>query len=124
MTEENTLDIDDFYTERHKRLDRIALFANILAWFAIIFAILMGIGILFQEKNSIESQYLFQGTIKTFEETLKEDPFLAVRIFVKVFNSVLQGFIYAVVLKAISLALYMVVEIDLNISEKEEGKNV
>ena len=124
MAEDNSFDIDTFYTERHKRLDRIALFANILTWVALIIGALAAIAHFIQTKTFLEFQIqarMMGGqTAADFAELLAEEDLLTISLFVEMFNIFFKGLVYAVILKAISLTLYMVIEIDLNIAESQE----
>lgn len=117
---------DTFYTKKHKRLDWIALFAKILSWIALIVAIIAPIAHFFQTKTSLEFQMQMSmfgnQTARNFQEPLIEETLFSLSMFVEMFNIFFKGLIYAVVLKAISLALYMLIEIDLNYLLSEEGE--
>lgn len=115
---------DDFYKRKHKRLDTIALIAKILAWLVLLVSFLAAIGEFIQTKNFLEFEIMngVLGGTADFSDLMSQRPIFSISLFVEMFNTILNGVIYAVVLKAISLALYMLIEIDLNYSLMNEGE--
>ncbi len=117
---------DTFYTKNHKRLDWIALFAKILSWIALFVAIIAPLAHFFQTKISLEFQMQMNmfgnQTARNFGELLVEETLFSLSMFFEMFNFFFKGLVYVVVLKAISLALYMIIEIDLNYSLFTEGE--
>ncbi len=115
---------DSFYKKKHKRLDTIALIAKNIAWIAVVFSILVALGEYVQTKNFLEFQVQSMNFRGLYDAAalLKEKPIFSLSLIVDMFNTILKGIIYAVVLKGISLALYMLIEIDLNYSLLADGE--
>ncbi len=112
---------DNFYKKKHKRLDTIALIAKNLAWLALIVGVLVAIGQYIQTKTYLEFQVMQMSFIgNDVSELLNDRPLFSLSLMVDTLNILIKGVIYAVVLKGISLALYMLIEIDLNYSLMNE----
>ncbi|MBT3338952.1 MAG: hypothetical protein HN391_13635 [Anaerolineae bacterium] len=107
-------------------MDTIALIAKNLAWIAIVLGVLVTIGEYTQTKYYLEFQVQSMNLRGAYDAAslLKEKPIFSLSLVVDMFNIFLKSVIYAVVLKGISLALYMLIEIDLNYSllSEEEGE--
>ena len=56
-----------------------------------------------------------------FMEVLSQDPAYAFSLIVDLISILIRGLIYWLVLKAVSMGLNMIVEIDLNYKDKFEG---
>ncbi len=108
MTENNV----DFFTARHKLLKRIAAVSNFLAWFALIsYTVNAGVEVL-----SFVNQF---SSYELAIAVLAENPYSQISFPFYIFNILLQGVVYWVVLKGISLGLNMIVETNLNYQEKD-----
>ena len=109
MTESN----DEFFTPKHKRLERISATANIFAWIVLVFFVLQA----FSQYFNFTSQQRFQASIEMF----KENPEFALNLFLNIINILLKGVVYWLTLKGVSLGLNMIVETDLNYRERLQG---
>jgi len=109
---------DQFYTDKHLKLTRIAYFANIIAW------VVLGVQIICTWGKYVEFQSLFNPSITIFHGTngflqlLTSDPINWTRMTAEMFSIFLRGVVYWLVLKGTSSGLYMIVETDLNYKEK------
>jgi hypothetical protein len=109
---------DDFFTPDHERLARIADLAKVFAWIVLIIWVLL-VGAKFVElQNSYTAQTIMRGESPDFWGLLGRDPSYAASIFVDLISILMQGVIYSLVLKGISLGLNMIIEIDLDKKEK------
>ena len=115
--------VDDFFTKKHDRLASIASIANIVAWIALVAQILF-VGARFIE---VQNSYLMQittfGQNPDFMEMLSEKPIYTASLIVDLAGIFIRGILYWLVLKGISLGLYMIVETDLNYREKLGEEN-
>jgi len=103
---------DEFFTPKHKKLERISGTANIFAWIVLAFFALQSIS----QFLNITSQQSFQSTIDLF----RGDPEWAIGFFLNIINILLKGVVYWLILKGVSLGLNMIVESDLNQKEKPQ----
>jgi len=113
----------DFFSDNHTQLLNIAYTAKIIAWIVLVIYTLVGMGTFFiQQTNQMYSMglpnsYLF------FSDMLSKNPIYALSLIAKILSIFLNGIIYFLILKAISLGLNMIVETDINYREikKEPG---
>ena len=91
---------EEFFTKKHARLTRIALAANIFAWIALGFQVLAIVVMVFGQPSFIDR--LGQGPVYTFS------------LVVDLATILIRGVVYWLVLKGISVGLYMITETDLN----------
>lgn len=120
---------DDFFTTRHARLTRIAYFANILAWVILVYHILW-VGVHFVKTydaytpGGLKSLIVDFSIDPDFIEILVDNPLFAISLVSNLIGLFIRGIVSAIVLKGISLGLYMIVDTDLNYREKaQEGSN-
>ena len=115
---------EDFFSSNHKRLLNIATWAKYMAWIVLVFYILNAIGVYSQEQyrqmfsNVIPSRYI------NFVEMLKHNPLYAFSLFVEIFNVLLRGFVYFLMLKGVSAGLNIIVETDINYREQKKVEEV
>ena len=117
---------NDFFTEKHARLTRIAFIANIFAWIVFIFHILW-VGASFiqtQTSYTIQNMNVNLGQNSDFMEMLMQNPLYTASLIVSLIGIFLRGVIYGLTLKGISLGLNMIVETNLNYLEKFQGENI
>jgi hypothetical protein len=105
---------DDFFTKHHARLTNFALAANIVAWIVFIAHIILVCAKYIETQNIYNYQSMVSGQIADFADMLKEKPIYAASFYVNLFGIFLDGIVYALVLKGISLGLYIILENDLN----------
>jgi hypothetical protein len=105
---------NDFFTEKHKRLVRIAAIANVLAW--VVFGVYLFYAVLTMltvvRSNCSDTQAALP--IYNIIPLIDEYRLCVIRVFSLVLTTFLHGVIYGLVLKAVSLGLNMIVETDLN----------
>ena len=105
--------IEDFFTQKHKRLDRISRAANIFSWIVLVFYILQA----FQHLLGISQDYSIQSSI----QLLIEFPDIAITFLIDLIGILFGGVVYWLLLQGISLGLNMIVETDLNYREQAQG---
>lgn len=107
--------IDDLFTAKHARLTRMAILTNIVSWIVFISFTAYGAILFVQGWNSYAAQ---------FPPLLdKHDPLAVAHLLLSFLTTFLQGVVSGMVLKGISLGLYMIVETDLNYREKTQEGN-
>ncbi|MBN8655177.1 MAG: hypothetical protein J0M11_05510 [Anaerolineae bacterium] len=115
---------EELFTKDQNRLMSIAGWANNLAWVMLIFYLLFAVLTIFQDQANYERmQALAAYTQSSFSywEMAMLDPFYYFfDIGSDILSRALTGFMYYVVLKGVSLGLYMVIETDMNYREKEK----
>ena len=113
---------EGFITKKHGRLMNIASVANSFAWIALVSQILYVGGRFIQLQNSYMIQTMTAGFGQpNFTEMLSQNPVYTFSLVVDLANIFIRGVIYWLVLKGISVGLYMIVETDLNYKDKFEG---
>ncbi len=117
MTEDNA--DHEFYTDNHHRLIRIATIANICVWIVLIISILLTAS----QILTVFGFYIAVSTGPSFLDMLKHDPSTTVRLLLEAMRTLVQGVVFALVAKAISLGLEMIVETDLNYRAAEENSH-
>jgi len=115
--------VDDFFTKKHTRLANIASVANIIAWIALAVQVLYVGARFFQVQSSYEMQASFIGQSPDFMEMLSQKPIYTASLIVDLAGIFVRGIVFWLVLKGISLGLFMIVETDLNYREKLEEEN-
>jgi len=113
---------EDFFTKRHGRLTNIASIANTFAWIAFGSQILY-IGARFlQFQGSYIMQAMSAGFGQpSFMEMLSQNPAYTFSLVVDLTTILIRGVVYWLVLKGVSVGLYMIVETNLNYKDKFEG---
>jgi len=119
MTDNNHT--DEFFNADHDRLARIANVANVVAWIVFIVYIILVGARLVEVQNTFTFQSSMRGQEANFWAMLSQKPLYAVSLFVDMLSIFLQGVVYGVTLKGISLGLNMIIEIDLDNKGKSQG---
>ncbi|HMZ06893.1 MAG TPA: hypothetical protein PK078_04680 [Anaerolineales bacterium] len=103
----------ELFTKDQNRLMSIAGWANALAWAALICYISLSLITVFTEMyyRNLSSSALNFGRSDTLYYLLDKGSI--------VIKNLINGFIYFVILRGISLGLYMVIETDMNYRQKE-----
>lgn len=102
----------EFYTAKHKRLNQIAAVAGVFSWVALV-------GFFFQAIT----QYVIYNT-QLQAVGLKTVPVgNLLSGYFSIFNVLVQGCIFWLVLKGVSLGLNMIVETDLNYREQSQTED-
>lgn len=107
---------DNFLSPNHKRLLTVATWAKYLAWVVFIVYIVSSLGVYFREQTY--SYTRTNGNIRDFAQFFADNPFFAYTLVVEMLSVFLQGVVYYLVLKAVSLGLNMIVETDINYRER------
>jgi phosphatidylserine synthase len=97
----------DFFTKDHGRLLDIAVAAKNIAWVVLVIYIVLA------------SLRLVQYNWSQFGMLLSNDPLSFFGFVINELATVIQGTVYYLVLKGISLGLNMIVETDINYRERE-----
>lgn len=121
-------DTEELFTKDQNRLLSIAGWANTLSWVALVFYLfLAAVTIMVDQSNyqRLQSLSYTQYGVDYWEMARSNLLTYLIRIGSDILSRVLAGFVYFVVLKGISLGLYMVIETDMNYRHKEnDGGNV
>lgn len=115
---------EDFLSPKHSQLLNIAIWAKYLAWIVFIFYIIRVAFVPLFSQMYYE-QMNFQQDAQSFWSVVMEKPvYNLLNIGSDMVSTFLRGAIFYIVLKGISLGLYMIVETDINYREQEklEGK--
>lgn len=111
-----------FITKEHGRLINIASVANIFAWIALVSQVLYVGARFIQLQNSYMIQTMSTGFGQpNLIEMLSQNPVYTFGLIVDFASIFIRGAIYWLVLKGISVGLYMVVETNLNYKDKFKG---
>ena len=111
-----------FFSKNHDRLLSIATWAKHIAWIVlIVYILLVGIQTI-QIILLKDSEGSFGQTSQSLFTMLKGDPFHAFRLLINIVVVFLNGMIYYLVLKGISLGLNMIVETDINYLEQKDAR--
>ncbi len=115
------MDQEEFFSPNHKRLLSIAMWAKYLAWIVLIAYILWAIATFVQKQNML----LYCSVVgnipySNFREVLRYIPSYGISMLMDVAGIFLDGIIYFLVLKGISLGLNMIVETNINYREQEK----
>ena len=112
---------EGFITKKHSRLMNVASVANIFAWIALASQILYMGARFIQLQNSYMIQIMSTGFGQpNFMEMLSQNLVYTFSLIVDLASIFIRGLVYWLVLKGISVGLYMIVETDLN---HKEGVN-
>ncbi len=116
-------DQTELFSKDHNKLLNIAGWASNLAWLALVIYIISAALVIVEDQANYRQMEAVSSSYQSgsnYWETAKMDPlYYLVDIGSDMVKRLLGGFIYYVVLKGISLGLYMVVETDMNYREKE-----
>ena len=116
-------DQEEFFSQKHKRLLKIATWAKYLAWIALGIFIINTILVIFQKQASHQQMMMVTSTTQSglgYWDMVRLNPlYYLVDIGTDMVATLIRGIIYYVVLKAISLGLTMIVETDINYRENE-----
>jgi len=116
---------EELFTKDQNRLLSIAGWANNLAWVMLVFYLLLATATIFIDQAYYQRLYFSSLVQDGFDywEMFSSDPFFYILDLVPVIlRRLLTGFTYYVVLKGISLGLYMVIETDMNYRQRENEK--
>lgn len=112
---------EEYFGSKHAKLDNIASVANTFAWIALVSQILYMGARFIQLQNSYRLQALWTGSDPTaFVEMMNQNAVYTFSLIVDLANIFIRGIVYWLVLKGISLGLYMIVETDLNYRDELE----
>lgn len=114
---------EELFTKDQNRLMNIAGWANNLAWIMLAFYLLFAALTIFLDQANYQRMQAmtsgFEGGLD-FWEMMRLDPlYYLLGIGSDILSRVLTGFMYYIVLKGISLGLYMVIETNMNYREKD-----
>jgi len=114
---------EELFTKDQNRLMSIAGWANNLAWVVLIFYLLLAaLTIVTDQADYQRMRAITSAPTSGFDywEMVRSEPlYHFVTIGSDILSRALAGFMYYVVLKGISLGLYMVIETNTNYREKE-----
>lgn len=108
---------ESFFTKNQNRLLNIAGLANFVAWVVIVIYSIAAFSEFIQGQYAYSYQFQRQAI---FSEIVKEYPLFALNIIANTASVLVKGIVYFLLLKAISLGLYMIVETDINYREQDE----
>ena len=114
---------DDFFTKKHARLTNFALAANIFAWIVFIVHIFLVWARYIEVQNTYTYQSIVSGQIADFAGMLKEKPVYAASLYLDMLGIFLRGVVFALVLKGVSLGLYILLENDLNKKSADDDES-
>ena len=111
-----------YLTRDHERLLNYAVWAKYIAWAALVLFAVGAVLSLLGEVSlmTYQSSMLGQGS-QTFGEFLKQNTTYALSLLLNSVRTLFQGLVYFLVLKGISLGLYMVAETDVNYRDRKES---
>lgn len=113
----------EFFSEDHNKLLNIAGWASNLAWVALVLYIISAALVIVEDQANYRRMVAATSSYQSgsdYWEAAKMDPlFYTVDIGSDMIKRLLGGYVYYVVLKGISLGLYMITETDMNYREKE-----
>jgi len=115
---------EDFFTKDHGRLLDIAVLSKNISWVVLIVYILSAVTLIFpygSPYNSIGHENQIQFGLWS---DVYANPFDGFNLVISMAAKVLQGVVYFLVLKGVSLGLNMIVETDLNYRERTKEKNM
>jgi ABC-type antimicrobial peptide transport system permease subunit len=115
---------EELFTKDQNRLMSIAGWANNLAWVMLVVYLLLAALTIFLDQADYQRMHSITGGFASSSDywrMARIDPFYYfLDIGSDILSRVLAGFMYYVVLKGISLGLYMVIETDMNYRGKEK----
>ena len=110
----------DFLSPSHKHLLTVATWAKYLAWVVLFIYVLSAFGYYIQTATYAYNNT--SGKANDFIIFLADNKLYAVSFFIQMLGIVLKGTVYFLVLKAVSFALNMIVETDINYREQKGGE--
>lgn len=114
---------EELFTKDQNRLMSIAGWANNLAWVMLAVYLILAVLTIFLDQANYQRMQAMTGGFSSgsdYWEMAMFDPiYYFLEIGSDILSRVLAGFMYYVVLKGVSLGLYMVIETDMNYREKE-----
>jgi hypothetical protein len=113
----------DFFSANHNRLLDLAIWAKYLAWGALVYAVFsVGMEVIKYMLALVQIQHYtdFSLLIGDFLVALRNQPSYLFALIAQMATAFVNGIIYYVVLKGISLGLNMILETDINYREKKE----
>ena len=111
------INIDDFYTNRHKKLITLATWANVFSWIVLVVSVIIIFGKI-MERITVTGNIIINNNHTSFLETMIHYPGIFISYIVEWIYTAVNGLVYFFVLRGISLGLTMIVETDLNYREK------
>jgi hypothetical protein len=110
----------DFFSSKHKQLLDIATWAKYLAWVALVVFFVAAITNPIGKINMFNAEFGTMGQpVMGFIGFLKTFPDEGLKLLFESTSIFMNGIVYYLVLKGISLGLNMIVETDVNYREKE-----
>jgi hypothetical protein len=109
-----------FFSANHKRLLSLAMWAKYLAWVVLILHIFSALGEFNQSQAMYMNAGMFLGPSNEFLSFLVGNPVYAISVVIDTLKAIMNGLVYFLVLRGISLGLNMIVETDINYREKKE----
>jgi len=117
---------EELFSKKHNRLLSIAGWTRYLAWAVLIIYIFMALGTYVREQNFFiyyrSTSFALQG-YTDFINLLKSVPSYGFGILIEIIGVILNGIMYFLILKGISLGLNMIVETDINYREDRETQD-
>ena len=104
--------------QNHNRLLRIAYFSNYFSWVALGIFVLFGI---FNVYATFTNDSIRIGA--TISSLIKQNPSYALELFLAMLRLIIQGVVYWLILKSVSLGLIMIVETNRNSVKITNGDN-
>jgi len=119
---------EEFLSPEHGKLLNIAIWAKYLAWVVLaIYVFQTGFVIIQRQANSQQMQAVIGDPISSqeyWDRALDKPIYYLIDIGSDMIYIFLKGVIFYIVLKGISLGLYMIVETDVNCREKENQGDI
>ena len=113
--------VEPFFSKKQDQLYKIAFWSKAFAWIALIFYILLIIATFLADSGQYSSSVGTQGP--AFIPYLLQNGAQLFSYLVKLGLMLVRGLAFFLVLKGISLGLYMIVETDINYRENAGGQN-
>ena len=120
MTEANP---NQFFTANHKRLTDIAKLADILAWIVLVIYLVLFVSSLTKIPDSLQTQNLAIGNKPYALEIFTQKPLIGLSLIIGPLTILVQGLIFWLIPRGISLGLNMIVETDLNYRGQSQGED-
>lgn len=115
---------ENYFSPSHNRLLAVATWAKYLAWVVLIVHILWVGATYIQEQNFFMSYRALGSNMmkyRDFMDFLRQVPSYGFSVLIEIIGVFLRGIVYFLVLKGISLGLYMIVETDLNYRDQKRA---
>jgi magnesium-transporting ATPase (P-type) len=104
-----TINLDDFYTKKHKRLSLISTTANVFSWLVLIFFILATL-------SQVITFFRFESPMPIHDLDDFETMFV-INSGLEIVSTLFQGFVFYLVLRGVFFGTNMIIETDLNYRE-------